>query len=119
MTATTKALETLADKLPAVIASQKEILAAKTREMQELKAAGLIYAKPHMRAGKYFYLIFPSRNGERERRYVGADPKKIDEAKAAMRRAVEYDRLAAEVRGLEQRLARGLDSLQSALTWLH
>lgn len=119
MTATTKALETLADKLPAVIASQKEILAAKTREMQALKAAGLIYAKPHMRENKYMILVFPSHNGERERRYVGASEKKKAEAKAAMQRAVEYDRLAAEVRGLEQRLARGLDSLQSALAWLH
>lgn len=113
----TEELEDLAGMLPAIIATQKDMLAAKVSEMQALKKAGLIYANEHWRDGKYLYLIFPSRGGDRERRYVGADEKKIADAKASIQRAKDYDVLASEVRGIEQRLSRGRESLQSALAF--
>lgn len=115
MTSPTDDLDALAETLPAIIARQKEALAVRTREMQTLKREGLIYAAEHWRAKKYLYLIFPSHNGERERRYVGADESKVAEARAAIQRAKDYDRLAADVRSLEQCLARGRDSLQAAI----
>ncbi|CAA9890794.1 conserved hypothetical protein [Candidatus Methylobacter favarea] len=111
-------VEVLADQLPALIAAQKAELMVKQNEMNALKQAGLIYANEHWRSGKYLYLIYPSKDGQRERKYVGADPAKIDEAKASIRRAKEYDRLAAELMVIEQALLNGRMRLRDAVSCL-
>ena len=72
-------VEELASQLPALIAAHKADLASKQKAMKELQTAGLTYAAEHWRDGKYLYLIHPSRDGQRERKYVGADPAKIKE----------------------------------------
>ncbi len=82
-------VESLANQLPALIETQKAALAAKQSEMETLKNAGLIYANEHWRSGKYLYLIYPSHDGQRERKYIGANPAKIEAAEASIHRANE------------------------------
>ncbi len=83
-----------ASKLPELI----ESLSRKYREiitrMNELERAGLIYAKPHYRQGKYLYLIYPMKDGQRRREYIGADPEKIEVALQAINRVHEYEALS-------------------------
>jgi hypothetical protein len=72
--------------------------------MEELKRLGLIYAGTHYKAGKYLYLVYPSQYGEnRVRKYIGADPEKIAEALAGIKRGVEYRQLEERKRQLEHR----------------
>ena len=111
-------VESLANQLPALIAVQKAALAAKQSEMAILEKAGLIYANEHWRSGKYLYLIYPSHNGQRERKYVGADPTKIEAAKASIRRANEYGQLATEAAQIERTLWQGSERLRDAVAYL-
>lgn len=53
-----------------------------TALITQLEKAGIIAAAAHYQQGKYLYLIYPMRHGKRKRTYVGADPKKRDEAEA-------------------------------------
>lgn len=91
-----------AGKLPGQLAKLDAILAAIAARMAELKRAGMIYAAEHWREGRYLYLIFPMKNGQRPKpAYVGCDPARIAEAQAALARAVEFDALAEQQRRLE------------------
>ena len=96
-----------ASKLPELI----ESLARKYREiltrMHELKRAGLIYAKPYYRQGKYLYLIYPMKDGQRRREYIGADPEKIQEALQAINRVHEYEALSSKLARTEGCLSQG------------
>lgn len=47
--------------------------------MSELKRAGITNAHLHYRDNTYLWLIYPQKNGERERKYIGNDPAKIKE----------------------------------------
>lgn len=94
----------LAESLPELIAGLEDARKATADSMAALKRAGLIYAKTHMRQGKYLYLIYPMQDGERKREYVGTDAKKIEETHAAIERAKEYDALKAQLERIEQRL---------------
>lgn len=101
---TTKGRELAKDAgaLPALIAKLDAALAALADRMAALKRAGLIYAAEHWREGRYLYLIFPMKDGQRPKPgYVGCDPVRIAQAQAALARAVEYDALAERQRRLE------------------
>ena len=111
-------VEELASQLPALISAHKADLASKQKAMKELQTAGLTYAAEHWRDGKYLYLIHPSRDGQRERKYVGADPAKIAVAQASIRRAGEYDQLSREAMQIEVKLRQGGDRLRDAVAYL-
>ncbi|MGO9375208.1 MAG: hypothetical protein ACLQBD_24360 [Syntrophobacteraceae bacterium] len=106
--------EDLADKIRAEASKLPELiesLARKYREiltrMHELKRAGLIYAKPYYRQGKYLYLIYPMKDGQRRREYIGADPEKIQEALQAINRVHEYEALSSKLARTEGCLSQG------------
>lgn len=111
-------IEWLATQLPALIEAQKAALAAKQSEMETLKNAGLIYANEHWRSGKYLYLIYPSHDGQRERKYIGVNPTKIEAAKASIRRGNEYNQLATEAGQIEKTLWQGSGRLRDAVAYL-
>lgn len=111
-------VESLANQLPALIEAQKAALAAKQSEMETLKNAGLIYANVHWRSGKYLYLIYPSHDGQRERKYIGANPAKIEAAKASIRWANKYNQLASEAGQIERKLQQGGERLRDAVAYL-
>src|SRR5208283_4140644 len=106
--------EDLADRLRAEASKLPELIESLSRQcreiharMHELKRAGLIYAKPHYRQGKYLYLIFPMKDGVRRREYIGADPKKIQEALQAINRVYEYEMLSNKLARTEGCLSQG------------
>ncbi len=110
--------EDLADKMRAeahIVPQLIESLCSRYREiltrMHELERAGIIYAKPHYRQGKYLYLIYPMKDGERRREYIGADPQKINEALQAVNRVHEYEALSRKLAQTEGCLSQGQSQL--------
>ncbi|HDN9487717.1 TPA: hypothetical protein P2K86_004226 [Aeromonas salmonicida] len=103
----TAELAKLAADVPGLIDTLESEIAEVVAGMAALKKAGLIYATEHWRKGsdgqpKYFYLLYPQKNGEPRRRdYVGCDSERIEEARAGIVRAEQYDRLAAQHSALE------------------
>lgn len=89
-------------------------------QMQRLESAGLIYATPHYRQGKYLYLLFPTTREKgkksRSRVYIGSQSERISDALKGIERAKEFDRLKRELWLLESGLAQGLRLLQEAIT---
>ncbi len=109
-------LEKLSHLLPSLIKKHKAALDDKKKAMATLKKEGLIYASEHWREGKYFYLIHPTQpSGERKREYIGTDQKRIAKAKAAMRRAAEYDGLERLSRDIEQTMQQCSQSLRATV----
>mgnify|MGYP003383497080 CR=1 FL=1 len=96
----TAELAKLAADVPGLIDALETEIAEVVASMAELKKAGLIYATEHWRKDakgepKYFYLLYPQKNGEARRRdYVGCDAESIEKARAGIVRAGEYDKLA-------------------------
>lgn len=112
-------LAKMAGRLPDLIDRLDAAIASTTVTMKSLESAGLIYAAEHWREGKYLYLIHPSKDGQRERKYVGADENKIAEARAGILRGQQYDDLATHLRKLEQAAQAAqtrLDGVLSVLT---
>ena len=110
----TTAAEDLADKMRAEAVRLPELIESLSNQcreiharMHELKSAGLIYAKPHYRQGKYLYLIYPMKDGERRREYIGADPEKIESALQAINRVHEYEALSSKLARTEGCLSQG------------
>ena len=100
------------NKLPLTISKLDEQICAVDERMHALKKAGLIYATGHVRAGKYFMLVHPQKNGVRPKpTYVGTDAKKILEAKEAIERAKEYDKLAEVSKTLAAKVRDAKDAL--------
>ena len=117
--------EDLADKiranalmLPELIESLSRQYREITTRMHELKRAGLIYAKPHYRQGKYLYLIYPMKDGERRREYIGADPEKIESALQAINRVHEYEALSSKLARTEGSLSQGQSQLDQLIRTL-
>lgn len=93
--------------------------------MDELVRAGLIYATEYWRKGsdgnpKYFYLLYPQQPGEpRRREYVGCDTTRVEEARAGIQRAKEYDELAAHMAALAGRAQRVQGALHDACRYMN
>jgi hypothetical protein len=132
MTATNKhtaELVKLASDIPTSIEALEAEITQVAASMDVLKRAGLIYATEHWRKGakgadkgkeKYFYLLYPHKNGEPRRRdYVGCDAVKIEEARAGIERASQYDRLATQYAAMENRIHRVAQALHEAQRYLN
>jgi len=115
----------MAGELPALIEALEADIVAIAGRMAELQAAGLIYATEHWRKGsnrepKYFYLLYPQKQGEpRKREYIGCDPARIAEARAGIVRAREFDALSTRLSGLNGRVRTVAGSLNDARRFLN
>ena len=114
----------LAGELPALIQKMEIDMDAMAIRMAGLKDAGLVYASEHWRKDnegepRYFYLIYPQKQGEQRRReYVGCDQRKIEQARAGIARAKEYDVLSGSLAKLSRCAQRASNSLQEARSFL-
>lgn len=114
----------LAGELPALIQKMELDMDAVAIRMAGLKDAGLVYASEHWRKDnegepRYFYLIYPQKQGEQRRReYVGCDQRKIEQARAGIARAKEYDVLSGSLAKLSRCAQRASNSLQEARSFL-
>lgn len=119
----TAELAKLAADVPSLIDGLEGEIAQVVADMAALKKAGLIYATEYWRKAdgepKYFYLLYPKKNGEPRRRdYVGCDAERIEEARAGIVRAEQYDKLAAQHSALECRVRRVSEALREARRYL-
>jgi hypothetical protein len=120
----TAELAKLAADVPGLIDALEDQIAEVVANMAALKKAGLIYATEHWRKDakgepKYFYLLYPQKNGEARRRdYVGCDAESIEKARAGIVRAGEYDRLAAQHSALSSRVRHVAEALHEARRYL-
>lgn len=109
--------EKLASDLPALIAGRAKECERISATMENLKYAGLIYARTHWREQKYFYLIYPTdSSGNRKREYIGTNAEKIKTSQDAIARAHEYDRLAADLARIEKRLNEARQHIMRAMS---
>ena len=89
------------------------------RDMRKLKNNGLIYANQYWRDDRYFYLLYPTKSGERRRReYIGTDPERINEARQGIERAKLYDRLKQRLAALDSAVTRAAHMLASSISEL-
>jgi hypothetical protein len=120
----TAELVKMAGELPALIEALEADIVAIAERMAELQAAGLIYATEHWRKDanqepKYFYLLYPQKQGEpRKREYIGCDAARIAEARAGIGRAKEFDALAARLSSLKSRVKTVAGSLSDTCRFL-
>jgi len=121
----TTGAEELANKMRAEAVKLPELIESLCRQyreiltrMDELKTAGLIYAKPHYRQGKYLYLIYPMKDGDRRREYIGADHEKIESALQAINRVHEYEALSSKLARTEGCLSQGQSQLDQLIRTL-
>lgn len=123
--AQTAELMKLAGALPELIRGLDAEIEKVAGRMGELDRAGLIYATEHWRKGndgnpKYFYLLYPQQPGEpRRREYVGCDTTKIEDARAGIQRAKEYDELAAQMDALASRAQRVQGALRDVCRYMN
>lgn len=73
-----------------------------------LLETGIIDATPYWHQGKYLYLIYPAKDGKRQREYVGADQRKCAPIIAALRRAQHYQQVEARLQHLETQLREAM-----------
>lgn len=66
-------------------------------ELDEIERLGYCDAKPYYRDEKYFYLIYPMKNGERKREYIGSDPEKIQDALDKIERKSRHDEIEKQI----------------------
>ena len=114
----TKQLRQLAAQLPRVIDAIEGELKTVSHRMEVLQKAGLIYASEHWRESKYLYLIYPMRDGNRRREYIGADANRITEARAGIGRGKEFDQLSAKLKELNARINNSVAALKEAVRQL-
>jgi hypothetical protein len=120
----TAELVKLAANVPALIDDLEGKITDVAGRMEALKKAGLIYATEHWRKGsdgepKYLYLLYPQQPNEpRRREYVGREVGRIEEARAGIVRAGDYDKLAAHYSALADRARRVADALGDARRYL-
>ncbi|EMP3151353.1 hypothetical protein WDX82_004789 [Salmonella enterica] len=120
----TNELVKLSAELPPLIDALEVEIESITQRMAALKKAGLVYASEHWRKDsegtpKYFYLLYPQQPGEpRKREYVGCDEHRIEEARAGIARAKEYDELGATLAGFNSRVHHVGQALNEARRYL-
>ena len=117
-------LMTLANEVKPLIEVLDSDMTAITESMVELKEMGLIYASEYWRKDsegqpKYFYLLYPHKQGEQRRRdYIGCDPVRIEAARQGLARAKEYDDLTSKLSYLENQARSGMFAMKDALRHL-
>lgn len=120
----TAELVKLSAELPPLIDALEVEIEAIAERMAGLKKAGLVYESEHWRKDgdgqpKYFYLLYPQQPGEpRKREYIGCDAKKIEDARAGIARAKEYDQLQAQLSTLTNRVHHVAQAMGEARRYL-
>lgn len=112
---TIERITTVTATLPDLIAKVDAELSDLKERMSQLKKAGLIYASPHMKDGKYLVLLYPSdASSKRVREYIGKDPDKMQIAHDSIKRAKDYDELGRQAARLEAVTVAALREIQEA-----
>jgi hypothetical protein len=95
-----------------IIANHHSILVARYHSLGttigQLTAKGCINAKEHWKDGKYLYLLYAMKNGQRKKKYVGNHPLRVKEAQEKLQNYKDRlplirtrERLEAEISEIE------------------
>lgn len=84
-------------------------------ELQVLADSPRIAATPYWHQQRYLYLVRPQKDGKRVREYVGAQPERINEALAAVRREQRYQDVGRELQEIEEQIRTSTFKLDSFL----
>jgi len=88
-----------------------------SKQKDALSEAGIIDATSYWHQGKYLYLIYPTKEGKRQREYVGADQRKCAPIIAALRRAQRHQQIEVRLQRLETQLREAM-FLADRLLWV-
>lgn len=94
-----------------------ETLHAEAARLQSLEP---VTATPHWRKDshgqpRYLYLIYPQKDGQRERTYVGSDPVKVAAALDRVQAARDLTEMLGQIKQINARLDRIARYLSAAL----
>ncbi|MHB8473227.1 MAG: hypothetical protein ACYDC8_10390 [Gammaproteobacteria bacterium] len=103
--------------LPKKISTLQTRYEALSKQKHTLLETGIIDATPYWHQGKYLYLIYPTKDGKRQREYVGADQRKCAPIIAALRRAQRYQQIEVRMQQLETHLREAM-FLVDRLLWV-
>jgi hypothetical protein len=106
-------LSEIAGRLPAVILKLNDEYSNLLNEIEQLEKLPMANATIYMRDNEYLYLIFPTSDGKRERRYVGNDQKKIYDAKLSIERYKTHAELKEKANHIEFKIRRATSELWS------
>jgi len=103
--------------LPKKISTLHARYEALSKQKHTLLETGIIDATPYWHQGKYLYLIYPMKDGKRQREYVGADQRKCAPVMAALRRAQRHQQIEVRLQHLETQLREAM-FLVDRLLWM-
>lgn len=103
--------------LPKKISTLQARYEVLSKQKHALLETGIIDATPYWHQGKYLYLIYPTKDGKRQREYVGADQRKCAPIIAALRRAQRHQQIEASLQHLETQLREAM-FLVDRLLWV-
>ncbi len=106
-------LSVLPKKISTLQARHESLL----KQKHALLETGIIDATPYWHQGKYLYLIYPTKDGKRQRAYVGADQRKCTPIIAALRRAQRHRQIEVRLQQLETQLREAM-FLVDRLLWV-
>lgn len=84
-------------------------------EYQALQDSPRVAATPYWHQQRYLYLVRPQKDGKRVREYIGAQPERISEAMAAVRREQRYQEVCRELQQIEAQIRTATFKLDSFL----
>ncbi|MDH0896614.1 MULTISPECIES: PAS domain S-box protein [unclassified Pseudomonas] len=84
-------------------------------EFEALQGSPRIAATPYWHQQRYLYLVRPQKDGKRVREYIGAQPERINEALASVRREQRYQDVCRELQGIEENIRTSTFKLDSFL----
>ncbi|MDH1055776.1 MULTISPECIES: PAS domain S-box protein [Pseudomonadaceae] len=84
-------------------------------EFEVLQDSPRIAATPYWHQQRYLYLVRPQKDGKRVREYIGAQPERINEALAAVRREQRYQEVCRELQDIEEKIRTSTFKLDSFL----
>jgi hypothetical protein len=87
--------------------------------IKNLERQGVERGSVYMRGNGYMYLIYPMKDGYRDRKYIGPDKEKQQFIHESIDRARKYDQLASQYRSVNQLLVSSLSSLNECLLLLN
>lgn len=104
-------VERISEQLDCLKALRLNLMA----EYQALEVSPRVAATPYWHQQRYLYLIRPQKDGKRVREYIGAQPERIDEALAAVRREQRYQEVCRELQQIEGQIRTATFKLDSFL----
>ena len=112
---TDDSLDSKVERIPDHIDQLKQKKVSLLEEKIILESTNLIYATPYWHQEKYLYLIYPKKNNQRQREYIGTKKDKVEQALNSVKRGKRYTQVCKEIDDINQQLRTATFKLDSFL----